>query len=165
VCPYSGLPSHLGIEKLPGRPSRMSLSSSMLTSSMIIRGSPTPFEVFAGVHILRLIGWPLGRADLQLYCDAFLSRLGFWSFFTLQRFVHPSSPSASCSPEGSILSYIWLEALCVASAVVYSVSLSPSPVPVAVFTDNLDTVLADFVLSLHSILFFFFVVTSLSSHH
>jgi hypothetical protein len=95
------------------------------------------FDSFPGIHILRLLAWVPGDADLQIYCDASLSGLGFWSPSTLQGFVHrlPSS-----SPSFLTTSIFWLEALCVASAVEFAASLSYPPSRLAIFTDNLDTV-------------------------
>jgi hypothetical protein len=92
------------------------------------------FEEFSGVHILQSLNWTPGEADLQLYCDASFSGLGFWSPYPLYGFVHqfPSS-----SPAQTIF---WLEALCVASALQFATFSLPPLSRVVIFTDNLDTV-------------------------
>jgi len=77
---------------------------------------------------------PLNSTDLVLFCDALLTRLGFWAPSLSQGFCHSLH---SASTGGNIL---WFEALAVASAIEFAASLASRPSRLAVFTDSLDTV-------------------------
>jgi hypothetical protein len=95
------------------------------------------FRSFSGVRILRSLAWRSGEADLQLYCDASLTGLGFWSPSALHGFTHALPPPASELADHTIF---WFEALCVASAIEYAASLPTVPRRLTIFTDSLDTV-------------------------
>jgi len=90
-------------------------------------------ETSDGVCMLDTIAWDPKDADLQIFCDATLSSLGFYCPMLAAAFV--SSPESL--PLHTIL---FQETLCVVSAIAWAATLKPLPCRLVVKTDSLDTV-------------------------
>lgn len=94
------------------------------------------FETHGGVHLLQSRAWKPCDANLEVFCDACLSGLGFWSPARHLGFM----TSLPAVPDGLDDTIFWFEALCVLSALHWAASLARPPRRFAVYTDNLNTV-------------------------
>jgi len=90
----------------------------------------------SGVFLLRAVHWDPDDADRIIYCDACLEGMGFW-------YPHEAvsngfySPVPLNIPEQFIFYY---EALCVLSAIHHAATTSSTPIRIAIYTDNSNTV-------------------------
>jgi hypothetical protein len=87
-----------------------------------------------GISLLTSIAWGRKQANTVIYCDASLSGLGF---FIPSLNLGFASPIPDNIPSHDIL---FLEALCVISAIFWASQQHSPPQHLLIFTDSLDTV-------------------------
>lgn len=91
-------------------------------------------ERSSGVHMLRASDWDPYEADIIIFCDASMEKMGFWY---PQFSLGYQSPFPIQTPDDTIF---FFEALCVCSAITHAPSLGFEMQTLAVFTDNQNTV-------------------------